>query len=378
MADGVHSNESQVEISESSRWLRWIPTSMAQLVKLESRILNCLKSTLEKKYVLLPQSENRIWTVVANKDKPNMPLVMVHGMGGGVGLWAQNIDALAVKRPVYTFDLLGFGRSSRPNFGTSPKLVEMDYVESIEEWRREMKIEKMALLGHSLGAYLVSAYALKYPQHIQHLFLIDPWGFPERPQENERSKRIPIWARAIVKVLSPFNALAVVRATGPFGPGLIKRFRPDLQAKFSHLFDDDTMLDYIYHCNAQTPSGEAAFKALTVSLGWAKNPMIQRIADIDKDLPITFIYGSKTWMDRECGHQCKYLRNDSHVDVEIIIGAGHHVYADRAEQFNKLTNQYLDLMDKHKDNEDNAKSSQNKTKNEDTETDMEDVPITQI
>ena len=37
------------------------------------------------------------------------------------------------------------------------------------------------------------------------------------------------------------------------GPSLIQRFRPDLKAKFAHLFDDNTMLDYIYHCNAQTP-----------------------------------------------------------------------------------------------------------------------------
>lgn len=142
---------------------------------------------------------------------------MVHGMGGGTGLWAQNVDSLAEKRPVYMFDLLGFGRSSRPRFGSSAKLVEMEFIESIEEWRQEMKIEKMALLGHSLGAYLVSAYALKYPDKIQHLFLIDPWGFPDKPADNERSKRIPTWARAVAKVLSPFNPLAVVRAAGPWG-----------------------------------------------------------------------------------------------------------------------------------------------------------------
>lgn len=176
-----------------------------------------VRSILDKRFVTLPQSQHRIWTVVANADKTNLPLVMVHGMGGGVGLWAQNIDGLAEKRPVYMFDLLGFGRSSRPNFGSSAKLVEMEFVESIEEWRREMKIEKMALLGHSLGAYLVSAYALKYPEKIQHLFLIDPWGFPDKPGDSERSKRIPTWARAVAKVLSPFNPLAVVRAAGPWG-----------------------------------------------------------------------------------------------------------------------------------------------------------------
>lgn len=39
---------------------------------------------------------------------------------------------------------------------------------------------------------------------------------------------------------------------GP-GPGLVNRFRPDFKRKFEDLFDDDTMTQYIYHCNAQTP-----------------------------------------------------------------------------------------------------------------------------
>lgn len=64
-------------------------------------------------------------------------------------------------------------------------------------------------------------------------------------------------------------------------------------------------------------SGEGAFRTLSLPLGWAKRPMIQRIADIDKELPITFIYGSRTWMDRECGNQSCYLRPDSTVDVEV-------------------------------------------------------------
>ncbi|XP_052817503.1 (Lyso)-N-acylphosphatidylethanolamine lipase-like isoform X2 [Mya arenaria] len=349
---------------------------MAHLVQIESRILSRLKSTVEKCFITLPQSQHRIWTIVANKDKPNTPLVMVHGMGGGVGLWVQSIDDLAVKRPVYAFDLLGFGRSSRPKFSSSAKLVEMEFVESIEEWRQEMKIEKMALLGHSLGAYLASAYALKYPENIEHLFLVDPWGFPERPTgESDRSRRIPTWVRAIAKVLSPFNPLAVVRVAGPLGPGLIRRFRPDLQAKFAHLFDDHTILDYIYHCNAQTPSGESAFRTLSLLLGFAKRPMIERISEVDKDLPITFIYGSKTWMDKECGYQTKFLRADSHVDVEIIPGAGHHVYADKADNFNRIMNSYLEKMDLHADNE---RMKNMEMKHAETEIDAEQYPITEV
>jgi len=182
-----------------------------------------LKSTLEKRFVLLPQSQHRLWTVVANKDKPKTPLVMVHGMGGGVGLWAQNIDALASKRPVYFFDLLGFGRSSRPKFSTSAQLVEMEFVESIEEWRKEMKLDKMALLGHSLGAYVASSYALKYPGRIQHLYLIDPWGFPEVPVDDQKKRQIPVWIKAVATLVSPFNPLAVIRVAGPMGKLFLAR-----------------------------------------------------------------------------------------------------------------------------------------------------------
>jgi abhydrolase domain-containing protein 4 len=42
-------------------------------------------------------------------------------MGGGNGIWAMNLDDLAANRTVYSFDLLGFGLSSRPKFSSNPK-----------------------------------------------------------------------------------------------------------------------------------------------------------------------------------------------------------------------------------------------------------------
>ena len=37
------------------------------------------------------------------------------------------------------------------------------------------------------------------------------------------------------------------------GPNLVRKFRPDFQKKFSTILDDDTIFNYIYHCNAQAP-----------------------------------------------------------------------------------------------------------------------------
>ena len=43
-------------------------------------------------------------------------------------------------------------------------------------------------------------------------------------------------------------------------------------------------------------SGEAAFCTLSKYFGWAKNPMIKRIKELDHQLPLTVIYGKESWM----------------------------------------------------------------------------------
>ena len=50
----------------------------------------------------------------------------------------------------------------------------------------------------------------------------------------------------------------------------MKYFRPDLRVKFEKLFDDDRILVYLYHCNAQIPTGEQGFRTISDLLAWAK------------------------------------------------------------------------------------------------------------
>lgn len=148
-----------------SSWLpAWRPTSMSQLKNVEARILQCLQNKFLARYVSLP-NQNKIWTVtVSPEQKDRTPLVMVHGFGGGVGLWILNMDSLSTRRTLHTFDLLGFGRSSRPTFPRDPEGAEDEFVASIETWRETMGIPSMILLGHSLGGFLATSYSIKYPE----------------------------------------------------------------------------------------------------------------------------------------------------------------------------------------------------------------------
>lgn len=70
--------------------------------------------------------------------------------------------------------------------------------------------------------------------------------------------------------------------------------------------------------------------------GWAKHPMINRVHQLKEQIPLTIIYGSRSWVDSAPGDQIRTLRPNSYVNVEVINMAGHHVYVDKAEEFNEI------------------------------------------
>lgn len=310
----------------------------------EKKILSYLRTPYRGFYVDLGPAigeADKVWTLSLNTESKEIPLVMLHGLGAGVALWVMNLDSLAANRPVYAIDILGFGRSSRPKFSTDALTCEKQFVKSVEEWRRETNINQMILMGHSMGGFIASSYTLSYPERVKHLILADPWGFPEKPSDSGNSKQIPLWLRALAYALTPLNPLWALRAAGPLGQWVIEKTRPDIIRKFSIGIGQDSHLipQYIHQCNAQTPTGETAFHTMMETFGWAKHPMIHRINDIHEDIPITFIYGSRSWIDSSPGEKIKSQRINSLVEINIVNGAGHHVYADKPEVFNRYVNE---------------------------------------
>ena len=149
-----------------------------KIEEVEVEMFKKVKSPFERFHVKVKHdyptpSYVNIWTIAVNKHLENIPIVLVHGFLSGIAPWRFSIDALCETRPLYAFDLLGFGRSSRAKFSSDPIIAEHQFVDAIEEWRKEIKLEKFILLGHSFGGFLSTAYALKYPQNIHALILED-------------------------------------------------------------------------------------------------------------------------------------------------------------------------------------------------------------
>ena len=104
------------------------------------------------------------------------PLVMMHGFGCGLGAFSHNYDALHADRELLSFDVLGFGRSSRTQFTPEAETAEIELIDSLENWRQSVGLDKFVLLGHSLGAFLACSYAMKYPARAAittNLYLVD-------------------------------------------------------------------------------------------------------------------------------------------------------------------------------------------------------------
>ncbi|EDV59628.1 protein ABHD4 [Drosophila erecta] len=331
------------------KWLfNWTSSSPTMLRAVEKKILSYVKLPYRGFFVDIGPAvgeADKIWTISMNTESKEVPLVLLHGLGAGIALWVMNLDAFAKGRPVYAMDILGFGRSSRPQFAKDALVCEKQFVKSVEEWRREMNINDMILLGHSMGGFIASSYALSHPERVKHLILADPWGFPEKPSDSTNGKTIPLWVRAIARVLTPLNPLWALRAAGPFGQWVVQKTRPDIMRKFQSTIEEDINLlpQYIHQCNAQNPSGESAFHTMMQSFGWAKHPMIHRIKDVRSNIPITFIYGSRSWIDSSSGEKIKSQRGSNMVDIKIVTGAGHHVYADKPDVFNRYVNETCDM-----------------------------------
>jgi proline iminopeptidase len=105
---------------------------------------------------------------------PGTPLVVVNGGPGFEHSYVHCSDAwdrLAAQRKVVFYDQRGNGRSGELKAGQSNLLA--DQISDLDALRAKLGLEKMELLGHSWGGYLVMAYAARHPKRIEHLMIVD-------------------------------------------------------------------------------------------------------------------------------------------------------------------------------------------------------------
>jgi pimeloyl-ACP methyl ester carboxylesterase len=119
-------------------------------------------------YVQLGQY--RIHYLVAGEGHP---IVLVNGLGGTSENWGNMIQEFKAKGfKVYAPDMLGFGRTDKPDVDYSMSLQ----ADTLKQFLDSQKLEQPDLVGWSMGGWIVMKYAAANPQRVHRLVLLDSAG----------------------------------------------------------------------------------------------------------------------------------------------------------------------------------------------------------
>jgi pimeloyl-ACP methyl ester carboxylesterase len=102
-----------------------------------------------------------------------IPLVLIHGLGARAEDWSPMIPSLAAAGfHVYAPDLLGYGRSAKPDVAYSISLEENVVV----NFMRAVGLQRADFDGWSMGGWISAKLALDHPEMVDHLVLDDSAG----------------------------------------------------------------------------------------------------------------------------------------------------------------------------------------------------------
>src|SRR5699024_979825 len=116
-------------------------------------------------------------------------VVLLHGFLEERKIWNDFIPFLKKNFQVIVPDLLGHGKT--------PELSEIHTMEELADMvgfiLDELKVEKVSLIGHSMGGYVGMAFLEKYPERLSRIMLLNSSpkeDSPKRLQERDQVLKI--------------------------------------------------------------------------------------------------------------------------------------------------------------------------------------------
>ena len=113
----------------------------------------------------------------------SIPLVLLHGTGASLHTWDGWVNALKTERKIIRLDLPAYGLTG-PN-PTSDYSQEF-YASFINDFLTKLGVKKCIIAGNSLGGSIGWNFAVKYPEKVSKMILVDAGGYPMK------SKSVPI------------------------------------------------------------------------------------------------------------------------------------------------------------------------------------------
>lgn len=114
--------------------------------------------------------------VVYSEGGRGETVVLVHGFGASSDSWNRFAKPLTKRYRVIAPDLPGWGQSTRVQTASYGYAAQ---VERLRQFLLQLKLGRVHLVGHSMGGFISSAYAARYPDEVITVGLIAPHGMAE-------------------------------------------------------------------------------------------------------------------------------------------------------------------------------------------------------
>ena len=96
------------------------------------------------------------------------PLIFLHGWLGSWRYWMNSMEELSAYFRTYALDMWGFGDSDK----TFERYRLLDYINLLTSFMDELGIQKVSLVGHSLGAMVAVRFASRYPERVEKMVAV--------------------------------------------------------------------------------------------------------------------------------------------------------------------------------------------------------------
>ncbi len=100
------------------------------------------------------------------------PILCIHGITANCRCWDKIAEVLSPERTIIAMDLRGRGLSDKPATGYSLDHHLKDILCIMDD----LKLDRITLMGHSLGAFITLGFAAMHPDRVNKIVLVDGAG----------------------------------------------------------------------------------------------------------------------------------------------------------------------------------------------------------
>lgn len=256
-------------------------------------------------------------------------ILFIHGLGGYLPIWKKNIENLKQDFRCLALDLPGFGKSSKKEFSYSIPF----FVKTIKAFLNHQSIEKVHLVGHSLGGQIALHYNLQYPNEIESLILMASTGM-ESFTEDQISLMKTFVSPQSIKNMSPSRIKSDL--AGNF-------YQKKLPEEAQFMLDDRLRLtsapDFNFFALAVSRSVAAILDApLMNELKNVQTPTLIVFGEDDQLIPNRY-FNPELSIERIAKKTEEALADSQ---FEIIKEAGHMLPFEQAEKVNVFIREFLE------------------------------------